>query len=273
MAPNLDRKKMAAEAFLLGTVTGLGLRAMENVPVEVNLVPLSVQEQGRKKGQLPYLATAVVVWILLFVLASGAFWWKLSTVSATVEQLQSDLSNKQALSAAIDRSAREVAKDKERMDGYERLMDQRDFWPTLMETLIKTVSNYTGLWVSQVDLSFNGNPVEVIPTNLIKPPAAATPPPRGNRAGAAAPARASANAAMPEHLNLAPKGTELNIRGFYEATQPFDMLNQFVEDLKKTEKFETVEIISRESLNNDQVALQFFIRAVFKENQQPDLLP
>jgi hypothetical protein len=51
------------------------------------------------------------------------------------------------------------------------------------------------------------------------------------------------------------------------------MLNNFAEDLKKTGLFETVDIVSRESSNNDQVALLFFIRAVFKQDKQPDLLP
>jgi hypothetical protein len=74
-------------------------------------------------------------------------------------------------------------------------------------------------------------------------------------------------------LNLAPKATELNIRGFYEATLSFDTLNNFTEDLKKTGLFDTVEIITRESSNNDQVALLFFVRAVFKQDKQPDLLP
>jgi type IV pilus assembly protein PilM len=274
IAPSLDRNKLGTDAYLLGAVTGLGLRVLEDAPIEVNLVPLSAQQKQKKKGQMPYLVGAILAWALLFAVAAGVNFWKLQEVSAVVEEMQGDLSNKQKLASAIEKSAKEVGQDKRKLLGLQRLVEQRDFWPELMNQLITSVSNYSGLWISQVDLTYNGNPVETIPANLAAPtpPPASTGKQRASRA-AAAQAQAAPQALDPSKLNLAPKASELNIRGFYEAAMPFDMLNQFTEDLKKTGLFENVEIISRESSNNDQVALQFFVRAVFKADKQPDLMP
>jgi len=280
ISPQLDRAKLATDAYLLGAVIGLGLRAMEDVPIEVNLVPLSAQQKNKKQGQMPYLVGGIIVWILLFVMAAGANFWKLTEVSAVVDTMNSDLSNKQTLSASIERLSKETGQERRRLEGFSRLMEQRDFWPGLMNILIKTVTSYTGMWITQVDLTYNGNPVETIPATLSGPgsgPGAANAPRGAGRTpqGAVQAPRAGLNAATldPSKLNLAPKATELNIRGFYEATLSFDTLNNFTEDLKKTGLFDTVEIITRESSNNDQVALLFFVRAVFKQDMQPDLLP
>ena len=267
IAPSIDRNKLAAEAYLLGAVSGLGLRVMDDVPMEINLVPTSAAEKLKKKGQMPYLIGAVFVWFLLFALAVGAHFIKLAVVSSEADQIKQDLSNKEALTAAIEKSSKTVSKEGQRTGAVLRVLNQRDYWPSLLEQVIKSSTLYTGLWVTQLDITANGKPVDFLAMSQVAAPIKGRP----------TPSQAKALRPKPgEKAVIVQQDTfELNLRGFYEASQPFSLLNDFRRSLEDSKLFEKVEIISRESSDNNdaQIALQFYIKAVFKAENKPDLLP
>jgi hypothetical protein len=98
-------------------------------------------------------------------------------------------------------------------------------------------------------------------------------------AGAPAPTRPArpggppgAAGAAETPVNVAPRGTDLNLRGFVEAEQ-WDILNSFVAALDSSGWFEKIEILEREPADADQIATRFFIRATLKTDHQPVLLP
>lgn len=260
LAPSVDRAKLVTDAYLLGPVSGLGLRLLNDVPMEVNLVPLSVKHNDKEKDQLPYFITAVLVWLLLFVLAAGSYYLKTAKVGSEVEVMRQDLANKQALLAAIEKSSKNVTKQNQELLAVSKLLTQRDFWPNIIDLVIKNASTFTGLWITKLDMSVNGNPIDVLSLTSKRDdvPRPGQPRPR---------VQAGAKAAVVE------EPLELNVRGFYEATQPFGLLNSFTAALEDTKLFDKVEIISRESSDEDKVALEFYVRATFKQEVKKDLLP
>jgi len=289
LAPSLNRDKLASEAYLLGEVIGLGLRQLDNIPIEIDLVPQSVREARAQKGQLPYLLAAVMVLLLAFAAIIGVDYLKVQKSQAALAELQTELTQKTALSNQIIREDDKFHDSLKRIEFIKRVKEQRDFWPGLLQGLYGATAKFPALWVSKMELDYfsegskNGKPVIDIPKENPRP-AANNNPRQGNRqAGNARPAPAAANNANVPHvnlaqvpgqpLNLAPKGTDVLIYGFYEVSQDDSMLNDYVGELKHTGLFDKVEIIDRLTATPDDIAVKFTIRATLKENKQVDLLP
>jgi type IV pilus assembly protein PilM len=284
LGPDVDRNQVAGDAFQLGELVGLALRKTGDCPVEINLEPSSSKAAREKRRALPYLFMGLLVWAATFGVIAGINFFRTLAVSAKTAELQSDYSQKTALAAKIEKADKDFAAQKQRAGAVEKLVVQRDYWPELMDMLSDNVQNCTGLWLTQIDMTFNSQPVETIGKAGAAAPAANTPPARPARPGAAGrPARPGAPAAAATSptgrppvtqnpVNLAPYGAELNMLGFVEASQ-WDILNNFTAGLEASGWFEKIEIIKREPPDGDQVATLFQLKATFKEDKQLDLQP
>lgn len=278
IAPEVDRGRLSTEAYQLGELVGLALRRAGNCPVEINLEPASVKEARQKSRQMPNLVAALAVWTLVFLAASGANFLKASAVQGEADQLRAEFDQKNALAAQITRTEKDFTAQRQRIDAISRLAVQRDYWPELVNVLSSATAANTGLWISQVDLQFNNQPVEALgKPGAPAPGAPAGPAPRRGgpapRAGAAGAAPGAAPAGGPETtINLAPRGTELSLRGFVEVER-WEILNSFVASLMATGWFENVEILEREPADQDQIATRFYLKAVLKDARQPSLQP
>lgn len=275
LGPDIDRGQVAADAFQLGELAGLALRKAGDCPVEINLEPASSKAARQKRSTMPYLVLGLLAWAACFAAIAGINFVRAMSVSSKTAELQSDYDQKTALAAKIEKADKELAVQKERVEAVRNLVIQRDYWPELLSTLSQCAQTSTGLWLTQVDLMFAGQPVEA----LGKPgaPAATTggpaPRPGGLRPGAPGAGGAPGKPLAPEKaVNLAPRGTELNIRGFVEASQ-WDILNNFVSSLQATGWFEKIDIINREPPDGDQVATLFLLKATLKDSRQLNLQP
>jgi type IV pilus assembly protein PilM len=287
LAPSLNRDKLASEAYLLGEVIGLGLRQLDNIPIEIDLVPQSVRVAREQKGQLPYLIVAVLVLLLAFGVIIGADYLKMQKAQSQLAELQSELTQKTALSNQILKADDNLHDSLKRVEFIKRVKEQRDFWPGLLRGLYTASDKFPALWVTKLELDYfpegskTGRPVIEISKDQ----------PGSRPAPNAKPAAAKSNAAKPaatahvgnqlisltqvpnQPLNFAPKGTDISIYGFYEVSQDDGMLNDYVAELKKTNLFDKVEIVDRLTATPDDIAVKFTIRATLKENRQVDLLP
>ena len=271
VGPAVNRSKLTSDAYLLGEVVGLGLRRMDSVPVEINLIPASVTTLRENKGRTPYLVATVAVWVLMFLLLVGSSFLTLDKISGATGLLQADFDKKSQLAASIARVDKDLATANREAGAVQHLLTQRDSWPELMRVIYDSVSGFKGLWISKLELDYEENghdiSVTVVPHDAAVPQ---HPVPGRGRAGVVP-------ASQP--LNVAPKGTVLNLSGFFEAAEngtsgDFDVLENFRELLGKSGLFQEVKISQQEVVNRqDQIALQFTIRAVLKESKQVDLQP
>lgn len=281
IAPDVDRGRLSAEAYLLGELVGLALRKTGNCPVEINLEPASVKEARQKSAQMPNLVAALAVWALVFVAAAGINFFKSTQVQAEADQFRSDFDQKSALAAQISRTEKEFENQRQRIDAISRLAVQRDFWPELMAVLTGATAANTGVWLTQVDLLFNNQPVDAVGRPGVSVPGGAPAPggppsprrPGGPRPGPAAAGPAGGGAGGPETtINLAPRGTELSLRGFVEVDR-WEILNNYTATLMQSGWFESVDILEREPADQDQIATRFFLKATLKPERQVSLQP
>jgi len=91
IGPNVNRDQLALDAPLMGELIGLGLRYAGETPVEVNLVPASVQEKNQKKAQMPLFFAAAFIFFLAFVIAAGVNFFLNTKVQSEVSKMNSDL--------------------------------------------------------------------------------------------------------------------------------------------------------------------------------------
>jgi type IV pilus assembly protein PilM len=275
LAPEVDRETLSTQAYQLGELVGLALRKAGGCPVEINLESDSVKEARQKARQMPNLVAALVVWFIVFAAAAGINLLKASSIRAEAEQFRAEFDQKSALASQITRTEKDYAAMRQRIDAISRLVTQRDYWPELVTVLSNAVAANTGLWLSQVDLLYNSQPVDALgKPGQSAPGAPAGPAPRrpgGARPGAAAPAGAPADGSETA-INLAPRGTELNLRGFVEVDR-WEIVNNFTASLMASGWFESVDILEREPADQDQIATRFYLKAVLKPDKQPSLQP
>jgi type IV pilus assembly protein PilM len=281
LGAGLDREKLANEAYLLGEVIGLGLRQLDNAPVEIDLVPRSVREARAEKAQLPYLAAAVLALLLTFTVIVGINYRRIGEMEGALEKRSQEHGTLSALSDQIVKADETFREDLKKVQFIKRVKEQRDFWPELLHGVYTATSKFPAFWITKLELAYTppggmeGRSVQEIPKDLPKPPPAPTgsvKPSAGKKSANQAPA---VPARPNQPLNLAPKGTDVYIYGFHEASQPDSALNDYVVELEKTGLFEDkgVVIQQRLSATPDDIAVKFSIRATLKESKQVDLLP
>ncbi|MEM6601890.1 MAG: type IV pilus assembly protein PilM [Verrucomicrobiota bacterium] len=256
IGPGVSREQLALDAPLMGELVGLGLRYAGETPVEVDLVPASVREKKQKQAQMPLFFAAAAVFFLAFLMAAGVNFFLNTKVQAQVQSMNADLQQKNSFAKKIEAANASFSDARLKADTFDRLILQRNFWADCLGAVHAAVQQSTGLWVTELEISHNGAPITVIPQE-------------NSRANQAAP---PAQPEGPKPVNLAPYGTELVLRGFFESNLGYDFLNSFVQKLSATGLFEEVKILSRETLE-DQVALNFHLEATFKADQRPDFLP
>jgi type IV pilus assembly protein PilM len=255
LGPAVDRNRLSIEAAYLGPVVGLALREMGNAPVEINLEPASLREAQSKKSRMPMLAMALFFWFLMFAVIAGINFFQGLQIQSEIDGLQADLNSKTKLSKEIgekDKQAKQIEKE---LRAVAKLASQRNVWPRLLAVLSEQVSTLPSLWITKVDMGAASTGLPV--------PAPAT---GGNNAPPQTP--------PVTEPGLVPTATGLMITGLYENV-PGDPLSTFVENLKQSGMFSDVRIETRETLlgGDEQIALQFRVRADFKDEFKPDLTP
>ncbi|MEO0454011.1 MAG: type IV pilus assembly protein PilM [Verrucomicrobiota bacterium] len=260
VANEVNQSELAHDAYSLGEVVGLALRDVGECPVEIDLKPKSLIQERQKKGQIPVLTFAMMVWLFAFLLIIGATYFRYTQVQEVVGQLTSDLSQKDRISTEIQKaeSAFEALKIKEAE--MTKLVKQRSQWRELLMTIDTATRELTGLWISELEIGHNDSAITVVPLSEQTPP-------QNNRRGRRPPPDTG-----PKPINLAPFATEVNIRGFYEIDQGYEIVNRYVQNLQGTGLFSEVKILSR-ATSVDEVAQSFYLQAIFNEEQRMDLIP
>jgi type IV pilus assembly protein PilM len=255
LGPAIDRNVLAADAAFLGPVVGLALREMGNNPVEINLEPLSLKQAQSKKSRVPVLATALFFWFAMFAAIAGINFYKTMQVQAEIDGMQGDLGSKTRLAKEIGEKDKNAKQIETELKAVAKLAHQRDIWPRLLALLSEQISTLPSLWITKLDMG-----------------AAATGLPVSAPAGPA-----GAGAPQPPPLTepgLVAEATGLTITGLYENV-PGDPLSTFVENLKSSGMFREVRTETSEVVlsGDEQIALQFRVRADFKDEFKPDLTP
>jgi type IV pilus assembly protein PilM len=157
IAPRINREQMGVDAFMLAEVVGLALRRSLACPVEVNLMPPELVKQKTLKKRLPFLGLAALG--VLMSLGSWTLYQSNMTklYESQREQVESDLSGKQAQQNKLDVARKSKDAVKTKTDAMRDLFLCRSEWQRRLDSIRKSMMD--GMWLMEVKTIKNENGV------------------------------------------------------------------------------------------------------------------
>ncbi len=250
------RQKLEEVAHSMGEVIGLGLRMATECPIEINLVPPSIQRRRQLLKKMPFFG-AVLAGVLVMVWCWYLYYWKitqllskhLNEVTSEVQQLsviKSQLENAEALATSTSR-------DTEQLQGVVRL---RYFWIEFFNDINHRVPPL--VWITQLIPQSNGKPIPITGGVGSSP--------------ASAPGRRQRGAPPPEAVPAAKtefKGiTEFEIRGLCinnrESDKPYQLINDFEKQLLESPYFSSVQIVETGTPEEEDWSFAYVLKATLK---------
>lgn len=160
-------EEIARAAHLLGEPVGLALRAVGDCPMRLNLRPASVvrrQDFGRRRPLLVAAAACFVAGLLVW----GAYYWRAAQIEErAAERLEEKVAGMRQIETQMNQVRREIASLDHLSAPLVGAINDRAFWPSVLEDL-NTRLPQQDIWIT-----------ELVPTSAGKPlgvPDARTPP-------------------------------------------------------------------------------------------------
>lgn len=124
----VDEARVRANSHALGELVGLALRGLGNTPVELDLIPRTVQRERTLKKRAPYFWLAGISAAL--TLASSGLWFQKAAELANgkVEGLQSEVNRLTSLDDKITGLEKRLEAIRERSDPYSQAIFDRLYW-------------------------------------------------------------------------------------------------------------------------------------------------
>ncbi|MCX7886405.1 MAG: type IV pilus assembly protein PilM [Verrucomicrobiae bacterium] len=164
----VSREELARCAHFFGAVVGLALRRVADCPIEVNLLPRSVRRRREKRQRLPYLVGAGLAVLLVPVCLDG-FMQRASEVKGhQLREVSQQVERLQKLKSELTRRQQECEKIRQRLDNVAGLIQDRSFWPRLLDDLNgRLVSN---VWLVSIIPSEHATLTNVVETVVEEAP-------------------------------------------------------------------------------------------------------
>jgi type IV pilus assembly protein PilM len=133
--PGVSRDELVRCAHFFGEIVGLALRRMSECPIEVNLLPHSIRARKQAIQKRPFLAGAAVS-VLLIPLCLIGFAQRAATLKQSqLDRVTSQVDQLEQIKSQLVQKQEESDKVRQRIDGVAALIQQRSWWPLLLEDL------------------------------------------------------------------------------------------------------------------------------------------
>ena len=135
VTPNVNMEEVVHSAHLLGELVGLGLRSINNCPMELNLRPTSVVRAQRIASRRPYLVTAGLC--LLLALAG---WWLYFLRAANIQsdvlaEVNGKVAVMQGFESAFQKANADLLKISAVAAPLTQTVEDRQFWTKVINEL------------------------------------------------------------------------------------------------------------------------------------------
>lgn len=245
---------------LMAEVVGLGLRVVTDCPIEINLIPPSVQRHRQLLKKVPFFA-ASLAGILLIVLSWWLYYWKVTDLKAkhldSVEkevtkltQINNELIKISALSTKVGDQAKQI----------QSIADYRYYWLEFMQEMNNLVT--PNLWITELTPYSGEKPIDFM--------AKSNNPDRPRRA-ANTRSRNDKKPGKPEESEIKEMITDVQVSGSYlinhkaSPEEIFRPLDDFQENLTKSKYFESLKVDQRNSPEDADWTATFSIRLKLKK--------
>ena len=152
--------QVSKSAHLLGELVGLALRSTTTCPMELNLAPASVVRAREMTKRRPFLLLAAACFIL-GLLAWSAYYIRAAYVERrVVARLQEKVDVMRAVERRMTNLRREIAALDSVAIPLTTAIDDRNFWPALLEDLNARLPTQD-IWITELVPTSGGKPVGV----------------------------------------------------------------------------------------------------------------
>ncbi len=158
VTPNVNVEDVVRNAHLLGELVGLGLRSINNCPMELNLRPSSVIRAQRIASRRPYFVTAG-----LCVLLALAGWWLYFLRAANIQSdVLTDVNAKVATMHGFEDKFTKASADIQRIATTAaplgQTVEDRQFWTRVINDVnARLPERY--VWITSFQPTIGGKPV------------------------------------------------------------------------------------------------------------------
>jgi type IV pilus assembly protein PilM len=149
--PRISRDKLGKCAHFLGEIVGLGLRRLSECPLEVNLLPKTIQARKRLRQKRPYLAGAALA-LLLIPLCLWLFTRKTTELrQEQLRQVRGEVIRLEAKDRELKNEQKLLAERKARADQLTALLSTHAWWPDFLQDihgcLVAPDQTNTTVWI------------------------------------------------------------------------------------------------------------------------------
>jgi type IV pilus assembly protein PilM len=144
--PSVSREEVARSAHFLGEVVGLGLRRVTECPLEVNLLPKSIQTRQQFRSRQPYFLGAAAAVLLIPLCFYGYARKTRDLLQRQLDDLKSERQRLENLATSVKSEDKQLKTLKENAGDVAAVILQRTFWQEFYNDLNqRTIS---GMWIT-----------------------------------------------------------------------------------------------------------------------------
>ncbi len=248
VSSQVDNSQVAKEAHQLGELVGLGLRAVHDCPMELNLQPASLVESRKMEARKPYLLFAGLC-IILTLLGWWLYFKKAADIKGSnLAQLETTVSELQNVESQFRQVREEIKTLQASAIPFTTAAQESDYWAAVLHDLNQRLPDrYIWITVLEPVTGVADKPVVLTPETLSKGLSSnATPVPN----------RPPGAAGNPAPLQI----DGLRLRGLYlDNPRSAGMVDQFVENLNQSDFFQNARSERRSDPSTDKWAYDYEI--------------
>ena len=147
---SVNSDQLSKEAYLMGELVGLGLKAIGKATIKIDLIPLSVAKAKEARKKLPF----VICGMAALVVASGIAAWSANDNAQKAQIALDDetalLSKADAIQAQIEKTVKTEKDIDARLAQYRKLTDTRFAFVNVLSDLVKRAAS-DSYWLVEFD--------------------------------------------------------------------------------------------------------------------------
>ena len=148
LAPHIDKEKLAEVAHMFSEVIGLGLRHVTECPIEISLLPPSVQKQHEIRRKTPYFLASAASLILCMLIFLGAVVRNRKRSENLVTSAQKMLTTTSTMLNKVNTAKDELDAEKAEYQTAVDLLKPQDRWVDLLDELQKILPD--NMWLVRI---------------------------------------------------------------------------------------------------------------------------
>lgn len=151
ISPDIDKEKLADIAHMFSEPIGLALRHLMTCPVEISLVPQSLQRYLEFKGKIPFFYASAASLLLCLLVTFFGFSKQLEIANAKKKVSQEFLQKTKNVVSKLRNAESEFSSAKSEYEEASKILSDRKLWPNILNQVQAILPD--DVWLTRFELS------------------------------------------------------------------------------------------------------------------------